>query len=132
MSLNKFDSDIYNINNSSNELYFKNNNTVNFSGMKNNIIKNSNGIKSNLDYRKYLVQNGNKIINNNSMLAQNECGYSKNMFKMPNLNPQMSPYVYNSSNLNNLIKPEGYETSDLKEDFINRQRIEMSKKSFTL
>ena len=55
MSLNKFDSNIYDINNSSNDLFFKNNKPINFSGMKNNFIKNSNAVKSNADYRKYLT-----------------------------------------------------------------------------
>ena len=132
MSLNKFDSSTYDINNSSNDLFFKNNKPINFSGIKNNIIKNSNAVKSNADYRKYLTNNGNKIISNNSLLAQKECGYSKNFFQLPKFKRQLSPYVYTKDNINNMIKPEGYENSDLKEDFINTQKREMNKKSYTL
>ena len=127
MSLNKFDSSTYDINNSSKYLFFKNNEPINFSGAKNNIIKNSNAVKSNADYRKYLTNNANKIIENNSLLAQKECGYSKNLLQLPKLKKQLSPYVYTKDNINNMLKPEGYENSDLKNIYLSRQELQSRK-----
>ena len=130
MSLNKYDLNIYNINNTSNELFLSNTNTINFSGLKNNIIKNNNVINSNLNYRKYLTKNADKIIGNNSKLAQSECGYSDNMFKIPEMfKNNNGPYLYTNKNF---LKPKGYETSDLKESFLKKQFFETNKKSYIL
>lgn len=77
------------------------------------------GIKSNHDYRQYLINNADKLINYNQKEACKSCcsctpkyGGARN-----DLDNNSSPYLYKSCGDNN--KPFGYENSDLKQSYLS-------------
>jgi len=84
-----------------------------------NILKKEANIKSNSQYRQYLIQNADKIVELNQLEACNKCGccpYYNN-----NKNTSNSPYLFDSCLKKN--KPFGYETSDLKNLYLSREQL---------
>ena len=85
----------------------------------NSTIRKKHNIKTNWDYRKYLQNNSDEIIQSNQYLACNECGRCPyyNTGKIQNI-----PYLFR--NIVDKIKPFGYETSDQKELYLSRQDLQ--------
>jgi len=78
-------------------------------------------IQSNWEYRKYLTENANSIIEYNQLSSCNEAGgcpyYGDNTPKTNN-----SPFLYKSSS--DQSQPYGYETSDLKNLYLSRSMLQ--------
>jgi len=90
----------------------------------NNQIIHENGIQSNWQYRKYLTHNANKIMKINYEEACNDVGYVAREYEPRNTT---NPFLYKSF-LDN-AKPFGYETSDLKENYLSREQLNSRKVS---
>ena len=80
-------------------------------------IREKQHITTNWNYRKYLQENSNKIIEVNQLMACDECSACPfyNTGKITNI-----PFLYNGSQ----EKPVGYETSDLKEIYLSKEMLE--------
>lgn len=90
-----------------------------------NKLKKKENIKTNSDYRKYLQNNADSIIKNNQLSALNECsGYYYNSNIKQNL-PISKPYIFDSIISDD--QPFGYETSDLKNIYLSKQKLEAEK-----
>lgn len=95
----------------------------------NHDIREKHGINSNIEYRKYLTNNADSIIEYNQKQCINMTGTVnvKPFFSqisetiMGNQNKN-TPYLYQSCQSNE--KPYGYEDSDLKKDFLSKQQLE--------
>ena len=91
----------------------------------------SNNIQSNWQYRKYLTQNAQQIMEYNFRESSNDVGYYKRPLDLPNIQSNLvtsfnqQPYVY-SSPLDN-TKPLGYTNSDLKETYLTREQLNARK-----
>lgn len=91
----------------------------------------SNGITSNWQYRKYLMQNAQQIMEYNFRESSNDVGYYKRPIDLPTMQSnsvsgiKQQPYVY-SSVLDN-TKPLGYASSDLKEMYLTREQLNARK-----
>jgi len=81
-------------------------------------IREESGVKSNAQYRKYLVENADQIIKYNQLAACDDC--VANYGGEEKLNG--SPFLYNSYLDNS--QPHGYETSDLKNNYLSRQQLQ--------
>jgi len=86
----------------------------------NNNLREKQGIISNSQYRKYLIANADKIIRGNQVEAINESGL--NMSNYSNDNNSNTPFIFNSAVDNR--KPKGYETSDLKNIYLSRHKLQ--------
>ena len=82
-------------------------------------IRERHNIKTNWNYRKFLQNNSDEIIQSNQYLACDECGRCPyyNTGKIQNV-----PYLFR--NIVDQIKPFGYETSDQKELYLSRQDLQ--------
>jgi len=78
------------------------------------------GIKSNWEYRRYLTQNANDIIQYNYRESANDCGYSRRF--QDTSGPYNTPYLYKS--YQETTRPPGYETSNQKELYMTREQLE--------
>ena len=87
----------------------------------NNKIRHSAGIKSNWDYRTYMQNNADYIMKYNSMEAYNSSGVSP-FASGNNIQVSNTPYLFGS--LYNESKPFGYVNSDLKESFLEKERLQ--------
>lgn len=78
-------------------------------------------IQSNWEYRKYLTENANSIIEHNQLASCNECGgcpyYGNNQQTSSN-----KPFLYKSGS--DKSQPYGYESSDLKNLYLSRSSLE--------
>jgi hypothetical protein len=110
--------------NSSSNQYFTMNMTSNISPawqpqavLNNNMLQDAN-ITSNWKYRQYIQKNASQIMKYNSMESINASG--NNPYYGTNTNQSMAnvPHLYNSLQ----SQSQGY-NSDLKQDFLNKQRI---------
>jgi hypothetical protein len=85
------------------------------------------GIKSNWEYRKYLTDNAQQIMEYNFRESSNDTGYYKRPIDIPSIQTNEvkgfhnTPYVY-SSKLDN-SNPLGYSSSDLKELYMSREQL---------
>ena len=86
----------------------------------NNKLREKQGISSNSQQRKYLIANADKIIRGNQVEAINESGL--NMSNYSNDNNSNTPFIFNSAVDNR--KPKGYETSDLKNIYLSRHKLQ--------
>ena len=93
--------------------------------VSNNNIKVDANIKSNADYRKYLINNADKIIRLNQYQACNNCGTCINLDQDNNLGSTNTPYIFNNALSNN--QPFGYENSDLKQLYLSREQLKVLK-----
>lgn len=85
----------------------------------NDYLKNQQNLTSNYDYRQYLINNGKNIIENNKKNAQFSCGAP--ILNYDNTKNTNNKYLY--KNLNDQTQPFGYEHSDLKNLYLNRQQL---------
>ncbi len=87
----------------------------------NESLKRNNGIKSNSDYRRFLVQNTNTIMNynfNNMMM--------ENRTPNPTVTTHGSPHLYQT--IDDVTTPYGYETSHPKMMYLSRQQLDDKKR----
>ena len=91
----------------------------------------TNNIKSNWEYRKYLQQNSQQIMEYNFRESSTDVGYLKRPIDVPSIQSNVStgirstPYAF-SSVLDN-TKPLGYASSDLKTMYLTREQLESRK-----
>ena len=85
----------------------------------NNTLRSRVGIKSNYDYRQYLMKNADKIMGVNNELA-NQDNSRHNIIKSQESKNTVK-YLYKS--LEDNTAPYGYEKSDLKNMYLNRQQL---------
>lgn len=84
------------------------------------IVK-ENNIKSNYEYRQFLIQNGEKIIKGNQTGACNMCGFCQYGTSYQSRNKE-GKYMYKGSSDTHM--PYGYELTDLKADYLERQALQ--------
>lgn len=87
----------------------------------NDTIKSNENIQSNFDYRMYLTHKGDEMIKTNQTKACNQCGtcqYTSNNSFQNNTNKYLFKGITDDS------FPHGYETSDLKKEYIDRQSLQ--------
>ena len=84
----------------------------------NNSLLNSNRIVTNQDYRKYLTDNATKIMSSNKLEAGNNTSFCCNNYNDKQNN---SPYLFEMRENNDV--PDGYENSDLKENYVNTYNL---------
>jgi hypothetical protein len=90
--------------------------------LNNQIIK-ENGIKTNWQYRKFLTENANHLMKENYRESSNDFGYMKRYNTEPSTT---SPFLLNTATTANssLEKQLGYQTSDLKELYLSREKLD--------
>ena len=86
----------------------------------NKAIREKAGIINNSQYRKYLISNADKIIKANQLEACDTCSSSTSQFGS-GINVSFTPFLY-SQNMEST--PHGYETSDLKRNYLTRHQVE--------
>jgi len=80
-------------------------------------------IKSNYDYRQFLINHGDKIIKQNQKEAVFSNGLSRfDTYDMDILRVNEGKYLH--KDVHDTHRPYGYETSDLKETYLQRQQIQ--------
>ena len=84
-------------------------------------IRETNNITSNWQYRKYLTENADTIIEYNQQEACNQCGLCPAIYGA-SANDSNVPYLYKSSDDTN--QPMGYENSDLKTMYLTKEQIQ--------
>ena len=89
------------------------------------MLKRNNNIKNNSDYRHYLQINAESIISNNQLNSCNECSVCPYYNKTNLAINKHTPYIFDNTLSN--IRPYGYETSDLKELYLSRQKLDSQK-----
>ena len=74
--------------------------------------------QSNADYRRYLTNHSNKIMNANKQIA-----LSQNVEMKFNVvsDKQQGPYLFRSLQDNNV--PQGYQTNDTKQSYLSRAQL---------
>ena len=94
----------------------------------NNNLREKHGIITNSQYRKYLIANADKIIRGNQVDSFNETGLNMSNYNSDNnannannANNSNGPFIFNSAVDNR--KPQGYETSDLKNIYLTRHQL---------
>jgi len=85
-------------------------------------IRQEAGIKSNAEYRSYLINHADKIIKYNQIQACDQCCPCPASYSVPQNNSSNVPYLYKSCT--DASVPFGYETSDLKTQYLSRQELE--------
>ena len=87
-------------------------------------LKKNNNITTNQEYRDFLIKNADNIILENQKQICNECS---SCYYNNNNNNILSktPYIFTTILSND--SPHGYETSDLKEIYLSRQRLNAEK-----
>jgi hypothetical protein len=84
-------------------------------------IRKKEGITQNWEYRKYLIENADKIIKQNQIGACDNCGDCKVNIN-DNTNYPKSPFIYTDTNTK--TQPYGYETSDLKNLYLSKNDLQ--------
>ena len=94
----------------------------------NNNLREKHGIITNSQYRKYLIANADKIIRGNQVDSFNETGLNMSNYNSDNnannannANNSNGPFIFNSAVDNR--KPQGHETSDLKNIYLTRHQL---------
>ena len=105
------------------------------SAANNQLLKN-NDIKSNWQYRKYLTQHSQQIMEYNFRETCNDTGYFIPPLEVgsngtdSNKHSTNVPYVYSS--FTDTSKPEGYQESDLKQMYLSREQLNSRKVAPTM
>lgn len=97
------------------------------SATNNQLLKN-NDIKSNWEYRKYLTQHGNQVMEYNFRATCNDTGYfipPLDVGSGENSHSKKVPYTYTS--FTDMSKPDGYQDSDLKHMYLSREQLNSRK-----
>ena len=84
-------------------------------------IRESEGITTNWEYRKYLVENADKIIEYNQLEACDQCCSCPARYG-DGVNLGNTPFLYSSCTDNS--RPYGYETSDLKNSYLSEYQLQ--------
>ena len=89
----------------------------------NDKLRKDNNIQSNWEYRKFLTKNAINIMTTQFNETANDTGY---MFISKEQEDQTeklknTPFLFNS--LNEQTKPQGYQTSDLKEIYLTKEQL---------
>jgi len=84
-------------------------------------IRENAGIKTNSDYRTYLINNADKIIKYNQLQACDQCCSCPAVYGNLGQTNTNGPYLYKSCS--DRSTPFGYETSDLKSEYLSRQEL---------
>ena len=86
-------------------------------------IKKNAGILSNSDYRLFLINNADKIIEFNQLESCNNCGCCP--YFQSNSGKMNRPFLYETDCYakNNDCRPFGYENSDLKNLYLSREQL---------
>lgn len=87
----------------------------------NDNIRKQAGITQNWQYRKYLIDNADKIIKENQMSACDNCGDCKINANDKTDYPK-TPFIYTAAN--EKTQPYGYETSDLKNLYLSKHELQ--------
>jgi hypothetical protein len=87
-----------------------------------NKLKETANITNNSEYRKYLQTNADSIIKNNQLSACYECCTTPFFSNNSDGMATTKPYIFDSILSDN--QPYGYETSDLKNEFISTQMLQ--------
>lgn len=87
----------------------------------NNNIRKSAGITSNWQYRKYLTENADKIIETNQLEACDQCCSCPARYG-DNVDMSNTPYLYKSCA--DKGQPYGYENSDLKTSYLSEYQLQ--------
>lgn len=101
------------------------------SAINDKLIK-TNDIKSNWLYRKYLTKHGDQVMKYNFRETCNDTG----LFIPPaeigatSSANKNEPYIFTS--YNDMTKPDGYQTSDLKEMYLTREQLNARKVAPTM
>jgi hypothetical protein len=85
-------------------------------------LKETANIRNNSQYRKYLQTNADSIIKNNQLTACDECCSTPFFYNNSDGMTTTKPYIFDSILSDN--QPYGYETSDLKNEFISTQMLQ--------
>lgn len=85
----------------------------------NNMIQDTSNLKTNWDYRNYLTENSHKIEKSDNMIS---CFMTENLEDDGMFIKSNPPYLF--SNMRDTSKPSGYETSDLKADYLSRYDLQ--------
>lgn len=91
----------------------------------------SNGIKSNWQYRRYLTQNAQRIMEYNFRESSNDVGYYKRPIELPSVQSDMvsgnfqPPHRFKS--VLDKEHPFGYSSSDLKQMYLSREELNSRK-----
>jgi transposase len=81
-----------------------------------------NGIKTNYQYRQFLMDNAESIMNQNSKQACDECGVCNYGYPLRTAEPSQGKYIYRSTQ--DFTQPYGYENSDLKNLYLSRNALQ--------
>lgn len=84
-------------------------------------IRQDAGIRSNYDYRQYLINNADKIIKYNQVESCQDCCSCTPKYGGQRNDISKQPYLYKSCSDSN--QPFGYETSDLKQSYLNSSEL---------
>ena len=87
-------------------------------GVLNKNLRQEANIHSNISYRKYMTREADTIISYNQQLACNQLGVCPD--ERGRATTDNHPYLYRSPA--SLAEPPGYETSDLKEQYLQKYR----------
>lgn len=90
----------------------------------NETLIHDNNIKSNWEYRKFLMNNSQQLMEYNFRESCNDSGYYKRYDDILNKSGSV-PYTFTSSTDNS--KPFGYSSSDLKDLYLSREQLNSSK-----
>jgi len=99
------------------------------SAMNNDIIM-QNNITTNWQYRQYLMNNAEQIMQQNFTDACNDSGSSTKLYEIHSdanviKDPLSSPFVYSETNQSD--KPFGHSNSDLKTNYLSREDLTAKK-----
>ncbi len=92
---------------------------------KDMLLKKNNNITTNQEYREFLIKNADKIISENQKQVCDECSSCYYNNNTNNIEKPTQPYIFTTIMSND--SPYGYETSDLKEIYLSRQRLNAEK-----
>lgn len=96
------------------------------SAVNNQLLKNNN-IKSNWEYRKYLTQHSQQIMEYNFRETCNDCGYFIPPLDVGSNEKSHKKMPYTYSSFTDTSKPDGYQDSDLKQMYLSREQLNSRK-----
>lgn len=88
----------------------------------NSELKKSVGITNNYNYRQYLINNADHIIQQNQNSANGNCGASHANFNMEDVIKQPVKHIFKSSV--DTSQPFGYQNSDLKNMYLSSKALD--------
>jgi hypothetical protein len=85
----------------------------------NGLIKDNSKLKTNWDYRNYLTDNSHKIDKSDKLVS---CFMTENLEDDGMFIKSNPPYLY--SNMKDVSRPNGYQSSDLKDEYLSRYDLQ--------